>query len=404
MSRAIHEVLNDYFTNNSAKIDIVYFGERSGLAEKLVYEILRNQNGLISLRVFKELQENLLREELDVSLLVIFDSVAAFVKNVGNIPWLSNKRMRFKHLVYVPKLNVADITSNVENGFDIDQVSFLINETEKSIKLVSGFMFTSEKCRVNQFKMINVFERETMRWNNSNFYPRKYPNFFNCLIRVHNSRNTDAINAYYGGSYLAELSKIFNMKLKKYIWNKRENFFNGESEKNFDLFELIQGAILDDSGYITSSVFRNERISLTIPLGQPYTSFEKLFLAFKPNVWAAIISTLAILVFAIQVVKRFGRKVQKFVFGKDVKTPVLNLASIVLTGSQLKMPGRNFARFVVAIIILWSLVMRTCYQSQYFKYIQSDARKPQVDTFDEMVEKNFVWYSHSMAPGLEWEK
>lgn len=36
--------------------------------------------------------------------------------------------------------------------------------------------------------------------------------------------------------------------------------------------------------------------------------------------------------------------------------------------------------------------MRACYQSELFKYLQSDKRKPEVKTIVEMIERNFTFY------------
>jgi hypothetical protein len=66
-------------------------------------------------------------------------------------------------------------------------------------------------------------------------------------------------------------------------------------------------------------------------------------------------------------------QVQKFVFGRDIQTPTLNVASIFLTGAQFKEPGRNFARFLLMMFILWSLIIRQ-----------------RITTVDELNQKNFT--------------
>lgn len=55
-------------------------------------------------------------------------------------------------------------------------------------------------------------------------------------------------------------------------------------------------------------------------------------------------------------------------------------------GGQFKVPGRNDARLLLLLFVWWSLIIRTCHQSMLYSYLQSDFRKPQVITLDEMVE------------------
>lgn len=70
-----------------------------------------------------------------------------------------------------------DLKDFDENGFRFEKADFLLNKTEKSIDLVTTFMFNKEKCQEIEFVAINSFSKHTMKWKNDNFYPRKYLNF-----------------------------------------------------------------------------------------------------------------------------------------------------------------------------------------------------------------------------------
>jgi hypothetical protein len=70
------------------------------------------------------------------------------------------------------------------------------------------------------------------------------------------------------------------------------------------------------------------------------------------------------------------------VFGRDIRTPTLNVADIFLNGGQNRVPGRNFARFMLLMFVIWTLIIKTCYQSILYKNLQLDMRRPAIKTFD----------------------
>jgi hypothetical protein len=112
--------------------------------------------------------------------------------------------------------------------------------------------------------------------------------------------------------------------------------------------------------------------------------------AFDRETWIAICVTFIIALIVIHVIKFASKQVQNFVFGRNITTPTLNLFSIFLSGGQHRTPGRNFARYLLMLFIIWSLIFRTCYQSMMFENLTSDLRHPRVKTVEELVEKNFT--------------
>jgi hypothetical protein len=131
-------------------------------------------------------------------------------------------------------------------------------------------------------------------------------------------------------------------------------------------------------------------LTLTVPAGEPYTDLEKMFLMFDKSTWICIGFTLGAALLVIQLINFMSIQVQKFVFGRDIRTPTLNVVSIFLTGAQHRVPGRNFARFILIVFVLWALTIRTCHQSELYKNLQGDMRKPRIQSIDELNEKNFT--------------
>lgn len=57
---------------------------------------------------------------------------------------------------------------------------------------------------------------------------------------------------------------------------------------------------------------------------------------------------------------------------------------------MIALPGRNFARYLLANFILFCLVIRTAYQGMQFEFLQKDMRPNDVETIEEMIENNFT--------------
>lgn len=380
VSSAINGILLEYF-KNSAKVDLINYG----ISYTLVDGILRNKPETVSVQVLKGGTNFPWNNQLNITSIVVFDSPQNFRESIKKIKWLSNPRMRHKHLVHAPNLSVGDVVENIRDGFNIDQVNFLMNETGKSIELVTSFMFTSKKCRSNQLVTINRFIRNTMRWENSNFYPKKYQNLHGCVL-------TKALFNYIDNHDILTkaISKSYNFNTEFTLVETSLTATINQTE--YDLIEAKED-FEGDKEYVTSDVFYSLTTHYTIPPGEPYTDLEKMFLMFDPAVWIAIAATFLIGFITIQIINLMSVKVQRFVFGRNIRTPTLNLLNIFLCGGQFKIPGRNFARFFLMLFIIWSLIIRTCYQSTLFKLLQADARKPEIKTYTELYEKGFTFYS-----------
>lgn len=389
---AISEILTQQPLNNSWQIDVICCGKKGGKSENLIAKLLSNKRIQNVITVSKCEKGKSGKLSLNTSSVVFFDESKDFVVLSENIKWQNKRRTRHKHLVYIANGTKADIPP-MSDGFSIDNVNFLVNETEASIELVTSYMFSERKCRSIQLVTINVFERATMRWENQNFYPEKYRNFHGCNVTL-------------GYTHAGHLEGIF---YKAYhTWSESLNF-TIHTEYRKPSADVVATAVeqydlIDATSGYPIGIYE---FKLLIPPGELFTSLEKLFLTFDYEVWLAIIGTLVMGLVVIQVVNLCSLKVRNFVFGTNIKTPTLNLAEIFLTGGQLKVPGRNFARFHFVLFSIWCLIIRTCYQSELFKHLQADERKQEAKSIAELIAMNFsftcIYALHQLAQdqGLE---
>lgn len=133
VANAIHGILLDSFAVKPWAVNLVYFGKKSGKSEKLTNEILRNNVELIDFQVTK----GRATDKLNTSSILLFDSVQTFKLIYQHISWNTTLAgsERYPYLVYVPETSTADLSENIADGFSVDTVGFLINDTNKSIDL-----------------------------------------------------------------------------------------------------------------------------------------------------------------------------------------------------------------------------------------------------------------------------
>ena len=123
--------------------------------------------------------------------------------------------------------------------------------------------------------------------------------------------------------------------------------------------------------------------------GEPYTDLERMFMMFDTKLWMAIGTTLVIGLLTTLILDFVSDEVRKFIVGRDIQSPTMNFISIFLIGGQPRTPGRNFARFIFILFVVWSLIIRTCHQSMLFQLMQADIRRP---TIDEVFGSNLTVY------------
>jgi len=144
-----------------------------------------------------------------------------------------------------------------------------------------------------------------------------------------------------------------------------------------------------------SPFYKNE-LYFVVPLGQPLSEWEFLLLAFDAATWYLIVATFTTafaFIFIVKVLK--ATTVRNFVFGRNVSSPALNILVVFFGLSQVMLPRRNFARFTLTLFIIWSLIIRTCYNGLLFEYLQSDKHHPGVQTIDELMTKNFTYFGNT---------
>jgi hypothetical protein len=141
----------------------------------------------------------------------------------------------------------------------------------------------------------------------------------------------------------------------------------------------------------------------TVPPGEEYNNYEKLIFPFDDDTWKLITFTFVAAFVTIFILNFTSVKLRNFVFGPNVPSPSLNVAAHFFKIGQTIMPGKSFARFLVMSYILYCLIIRTAWQSKMFEFLQKEMRKPEVQSLEELAERNFtVVLIRETATNLEY--
>jgi hypothetical protein len=200
--------------------------------------------------------------------------------------------------------------------------------------------------------------------------------------------------------YYSVLSKTFMTMSQMFNFTPHLNAVYRFSEHYRDVFHVMMPLhflleYFHDVHFETTfpEIIITEYCGFMIPLGETYSDLEKFLLPFHVEVWIALLFTFLITFIVIFVISLCAsEKFKDFIFGDRVRTPGLNVLIAFYGGSQTILPKYNFARFLLTMFIIFSLVIRTCYQGELFKYLQGNQHKKEAETFDDLMRGNYEIY------------
>ena len=288
--------------------------------------------------------------------------------------------------------------------------------------LVKTFMpFNEKSCNDTTPVVINKYSNG--KFNDEDFFPNKMKNLHNCSIRI-------AVTSYSEPYVFANKTptgyKLFGQDINlikalsqsmnfyanfNYVENVGFLFENGTAAGSFDLLKrsevdlVISGWLLKAYRmrfFDASTSYNSDELIFVIPPSVSLGSVEKLIYPFSVNLWTAVIICFILGVLVIFLIRIQPKIVQKFVFGLDINHPYLNLFSIFIGNQQKNVPRRNFARFLLTMFLIYSLIIRTLYQGSFFLLMNSNQNHKEVQSITEMVEENYVFFiNHGMKDMIE---
>lgn len=131
-----------------------------------------------------------------------------------------------------------------------------------------------------------------------------------------------------------------------------------------------------------------------IPPGRKFSSFEKLFFPFKVIIWSCIGAIFLFAAIIIVALKLSSRKKRDFFIGKSNDMPFFNMISHCFGGNtaSIGIPKRNFARTLLLIWLLSTLILRNAYQGKLFDNLRSQQRNAPHFLIDDLFQSHLKLY------------
>lgn len=401
MPQAIGGVIEEYFVKNSVNYDVIRCSNQSGY-ESDVMEMVTREKREVSSTEIKSGNVNRITQ----SAIIICDSTLS-LSNFNEKIMLTNKSPKLLNfLVVVENATAEDFAKMSSNTSGISRYQSFLIETKENFKLKAFSWFTKHQCGEQQMVEVNRFSKKTLTWKFSTFFSTEIRDFHGCKLSigvlypaqpasdVDFDVNDPTNSSFKVWGYNVEIVEALKSHLNfdiSFRSVKVEDIKTASVIYDYVMLTYSLNSFLNKPYYTTSTFVLKEWLIL-VPPGDTYTGFEKLFLPFSFETWICFIIVTLIALIVICIVKLLPRPIQNFVFGRNVKTPILNLMIAFFGGGQMVLPGRNFARFLLTMYIIFSLIIRTAYQGILFELLQSEPRKKEVQSVEEMIEKNFTLY------------
>jgi len=413
-ARATSEVL-DKTVNEFRKVTIVIYAERNKKHfDDVIDGLIKYSKGQIVYEVHMSdseehtksgISEGSLNTQAVKGLCIfLYESLEIFVKN-QTIVTVVNGYDGNLFIAHVDQATADEIRS-VQNFDDTKYESmlhpklhFIVNADRSFIDLIAIVKFTPHACHEIQATTINRYSKQVMAWEKRLDRVTNDISFHGCSLSflfVESVKGAIVEKEEENGTLTVKgpLMEIFK-EIEKHS-NVQINFVNiyklKPAAKKYGIIP-IQFVPLSKQSSNVAPFYQNE-FYFIVPRGEPLSELDILLLAFDAATWYLIISTFTTafaFIFIIKVLK--ATTVRNFVFGRNISSPALNILAVFFGISLVALPRRNFARFTLTLFIIWSLIIRTCYNGLLFEYLQSDKHHPAIQTIEELLTKNFTYFA-----------
>lgn len=289
-------------------------------------------------------------------------------------------------------------------------------EANNSISMFSFKPFNSNSCSDTKVVKINEFNASANRWKSNNFFPDKFKNLHKCPLKVATYESAPALMIndtedkikIYGfegdlfNEIAAELNFTIIVELTEPGGGNSKLLENGSSfgviKKVVDgevdiIFSLLSSSELRSKLLTPTYTYFIDRMILIVPPDSPLSPFRKLFCGFELKVWLSLFLTvLVIFIFYEGIKLKFSKFYHEIVIGRNIKNEYLNMFNSFLGGSLHVLPKLTFARYLLAMHLMFGLVVRSMYQGALYKNMKTNIYITTTKTIDDVNRNEYTFY------------
>ena len=280
----------------------------------------------------------------------------------------------------------------------IYNVVILFIDDNGEIKVLAFDSFESKNC--DEKKSVDIS-------NLSNFFPDKLKNLNGCTLKVQASGVKPFVYLVDGKpagrdfDLTKAIADELNMKLNFTVfleWGSWGMIYeNGTTTAIIkNLLESRTDIIIGDY-YLrpsklklldASDEYSRAEVVFVIPPGRNLMSIEKLLQPFDKTVWMSLTILISVIIVFVNILAPPWVDNHKITF---------ETFSILFAVSLPRLPTRSYIRILMMSFVIFSLVNQAAYQSSLFKFLQTDSKVKEVQSIDEMVEKDFHFYVYETS-------
>ncbi|KAG5671336.1 hypothetical protein PVAND_001539 [Polypedilum vanderplanki] len=429
ISKAISDVIHEFYITQIIKFDFIVYGEKSNHINDVIDEVTKEMNKEIptTLKHITNIQD--WNHEFNRSAVIFIKSIKNLenfqmrskVEDVKNskIKYYGSERIKF--LVYIEDVESVEQFLDILVYKDFESFSMFgkmeffefflyFDRRQKEIFLIVHKMYGSKFCGKFLIKKLNSFSINSQKWDNTLENFDHYENFHGCMLNflvrysvefyLIDGINDKSINDTKFGGAMFEIiqimSKHYNftphyslgavINFKIYMINTKNYKPNDQCIFHFSFSPVTFYSSL---AYYTQS-FSSTNFMFHVSYNDLYTNYEKLKMPFDDLTWIFLLLTFGLTFATIFGLQFCPRLIRTIIFGKDINNPGYNALGIFYGISQLRLPRESFPRATLVIFIWFCLIIRTCWQSMMFEFMTTDMRKPLPASIDDLVKMNYT--------------
>ncbi|CRK94937.1 CLUMA_CG008428, isoform A [Clunio marinus] len=311
-------------------------------------------------------------------------------------------------------------------GVNIVNVEYMINYDKLGVVETSTIfpfmkLARSADCK-SEFGLTGRYDISVDKWIVKNYFQHKNFHMKGCPLNVatfsyepfmiikkdgNDELTLDGIE----GTLLNVLSEKMNFTPKITLVEEKRGFLydNGSASGAMEIVmsnkvDLTLGFFVyhpKREKFMTSSkIYYTSKAIWAVPPGDSFTPFEKLTKPFQSAVWICFLIIFILALLIIEIINFCPKRIQDFMFGKNIKTPKLNVVKIILGGGLSKLPTRNFARTILIMFIFYCFIMSNSYTGGLFYFLQGDLRNHHMSSTQELLKNDFKFYAMSHVKTL----
>lgn len=339
VARAVSQIIHNYYGKRSERFDIKFFQSSYQKFGSIVDSMMKIDSGN-SLPYKITIQKKNKIIVVPESAILLFENMDDY-EHFHSRAVFTNELSKICHfLVYIQNFVEQRFNASLNGMFPLE--TFLVHKSDQSLSLMTYLYFQQHICRQWVKKEINIITEFSLKWKYDEYFIEKFKNFNGCemIIMVPYPCEPDTAAEYdakskqlsqYWGNGIKFVKIISNSLNYTYTFNGYDmlsHTYDNESLVNDFYIHSFATRILKINTTSATIPFRTSIDFILIPHAEYYTPFEKLFLPFEVEVWFWLVVTITTAVAEIFIVKLFPIKVEKFIFGSKVKTPLFNLMCV----------------------------------------------------------------------------